>query len=370
MEAKDFEPRCIETIQYPEGKVYAVKCWPSFRRLFFTVIVCFIFTVIGLYLVYKGLGPFMLPGNITPEKLSHSFTLLIFAIYLLAANVFFLFILADSIIRKESWCAGGFLHLRRSLFGIVWKRAIPINKIRNFEIAPAGNIRKKDYWAVNVNHYAVGRKIMMKRGGYWRLNLATALDSREAAEYFAELMRQKTGLTDVPLEAPTEIKEIADSNLRFREKLWQISYIFFGLWGLAGFFVCIALQYIFLKGTEQFFFGTPMFLLVLIPFGITSARLSDIGLNTGRDSSKEVKLKVRKRAYEVLWYFPFSAAIFILILLVDFIYATLNVYKNGDMFLLFISMVFYSFIAFINLRLFLSGRGLIEKWRREDEGQA
>lgn len=371
MEAKSFEPRCIETIQYPEGEVYAVKLWPSAGRLFITGIFSLIFLGASLFLAYMGLRPFL--GKNSSMNAGMIFSLWFFSASFLFVGALILYIFAASIWRKETWFTGGFIHLRRSLFGISRKRSIQLNKIRSFDTAPAGNSRKKDYWAVNVNHYAGGRKIMLTKDGCWRLNLATALDSRAEAEYFVKLLTEKAGMTDVPVQAPPEIKEIAESNLRFGEKLLKSSYIIFGLWGLAGLAVCIILQYISIKSYRDFSaenFSFPMFLMVVIPFGFTNSRMMSIGLNINRFMFKEERLFARKRCYEVLRYFPFSAAIFIFILLIDFVYAVSNIFKTGEPIFLFFPAIFYVFIAFMNLRVFLSGRELIEKWRREDEGGA
>lgn len=110
-----------------------------------------------------------------------------------------------------------------------------------------------------------------------------------------------------------------------------------------------------------------MFLLTGVPLCYTAVVAGDLGINVDEYDSPAEQRQYLARLREAWRFFPVSGSLFLL-LLAGAVWQTIHAYDVNSCARWMSGLVLFNLITlFFNLRLFLCGGPLLEKWRAEDD---
>ena len=350
--------KCIKVIPHAEGNHYVIRILPFiFICGIFGIMSCaFAFAVVALG--YCGINSLGWMEGVPNDKLISTYSLLLFAGIFLLGDLLLWYTFILYITKKEVWFADGFLYYRRSLFGFAWERKIPKDKIRDFEIRWAGNFGKKTFLHLYVNHFAGGKRILMKKGGYWTRPIVTGVMAKDL-HFLEDTFKKEISRTD-EAQMPPDLKTLVEANLSLRNKVLRATHIFVGILSLGGTLISIAIQHIPVSkyiGYSKESIGLMIFLILFLPFGFTITQMGNIRLPKATWSSKLPEVfREYGRFFEILKIYPVSTSLLICVF-IHAVYMYFMAANNSDSFLA-VSSIFFALTAFVNIRIFLFGKAM------------
>lgn len=352
----------LKIVSCSDGEHYVTGMFASFILPVVFLIICFVFLGAGIFVLSSVIYSLTFEGAKDLDSIVKYSSFILFSIPFIAVGVLLAYMFVNAACRKETWFAGNILNHRRNFLGFTWKKEIPVETIDKFSVDRSGISLKKNWYLVTVKHCAEGLLIFSSKG-FWDLEIASGFKKMGEAEKFAKLINKRLS-TETTKISKADMKMQLSKFMEHRDKILKRGSIAFGLWGLVGAIFCLVIDYLPIYFPNDNLPALAM-ILAIIPGGFTAARMTAIDFNVGGSSSKGEKQTYNKRFLEVLLRFPLSGIVLIGIFINALVRSTF-LRTGGNKHFFSVLAVFFALAAFMNLRLFLGGKDLIDKWKKEN----